>query len=144
MLKMKPTSQIIARLGIEPNGPAQKFFCNECYRYMAPFVPGGINSHLNQNVIIAKNGSSVTYLGPDAHYLFNGILYVDPKYEKGAFFNSDYGFWSRPGITKIPSERQLKYHAPGTGAHWDKLMWTSKGEEVIANVQRFVERGCKQ
>ena len=83
------------------------------------------------------------YNGPDVHYLYNGNLYVDPKYGKGAFFNENYGFWSRPGITKIPTERQLNYHTPGTGAHWDNLMWTSKGNEVIKNVQKFVDRGCK-
>lgn len=143
MLKMKPTSQIIARLGVQTGGLAQRFFCNECYRYMAQFVPGGMNSHLNQNVSLATDGSFVMYNGPDAHYLYNGNLYVDPKYGKGAFFSEDYGFWSRPGITKIPTERQLNYHTPGTGAHWDNLMWTSKGNEIIKNVQKFVDRGCK-
>ncbi|HBF68767.1 MAG TPA: hypothetical protein DDW20_05595 [Firmicutes bacterium] len=143
MLKMKPTSQIIARLGVQTGGPAQRFFCNECYRYMAQFVPGGMNSHLNQNVSLATDGSFVMYNGPDAHYLYNGNLYVDPKYGKGAFFSEDYGFWSRPGITKISTDRQLNYHTPGTGAHWDNLMWTSKGNEIIKNVQKFVDRGCK-
>lgn len=143
MLKMNPTSQIIARLGIQAGGQAQKFFCSECYRYMAQFVPGGMNSHLNQNVSLATDGSFVMYNGPDAHYLYIGNLYVDPKYGKGAFFSEDYGFWSRPGITKIPTERQLNYHTPGTGAHWDNLMWTSKGNEIIKNVQKFIDRGCK-
>ena len=143
MLKMNPTSQIIARLGVQTGGPAHRFFCNECYRYMAQFVPGGMNSHLNQNVSLATDGSFVMYNGPDAHYLYNGNLYVDPKYGKGAFFSEDYGFWSRPGITKIPTERQLNYHTPGTGAHWDNLMWTSKENEIIKNVQKFVDRGCK-
>lgn len=143
MLKMNPTSQIIARLGVQTGGPAQRLFCNECYRYMSQFVPGGMNSHLNQNVSLATDGSFVMYNGPDAHYLYNGNLYVDPKYGKGAFFSEDYGFWSRPGISKIPTERQLNYHTPGTGAHWDNLMWTSKGNEIIKNVQKFVDRGCK-
>lgn len=144
MLKMKPTSQILARLGVQAGGPAQKFFCDECNRYMAEFVPGGINSHLNQNVSLAIDGSFVMYNGPDAHYLFNGILYVDPKYKKGAFYSPDYGYWSRPGIPKIPTEKQLNYHSPGTGAHWDKLMWTSKGEEVVKEVQNYINRGCKK
>lgn len=143
-LYMKPTSQIVARLGLQGGGPAQKFFCNECYRYMTKFVPGGVNSHLNQNVSLATDGSYVLYNGPDAHYLFNGNLYVDPKYKKGAFYSADYGFWSRPGIPKEPTERQLDYSKhPGTGAHWDKLMWASCGDEIVEEVQKFIERGCK-
>ena len=143
MLKMKPISVIEARLGIKAGGPAQKFFCNECYRYMAQFVPGGIKSHLNQNANLAVDGSVVIYNGPDAHYLFNGNLYIDPLYKKGAFYSQDYGYWSRPGITKINSGKELNYNTPGTGAHWDKLMWTSRGDEVIKNVQNYIERGCK-
>lgn len=142
-LKMKPTSEIKAKLGIQPSGPAQKFFCNECYRYMSQFVPGGVKSHLNQNVSLAIDGSAVIYQGPDAHYLFNGNLYVDPKYGKGAFYSPDYGFWSRPGITKVDSGKKLNYHTPGTGAHWDKLMWTSQGDKLIKEVQSYVNRGCK-
>lgn len=152
---IKPTSQIIGRLGLQTGGPAQKFFCNECYRQMTKFVPGGVKSHLNQNVSLAIDGSYVLYNGPDAHYLFNGNLYVDPKYKVGAFpirngkisfKESDgpiEGFVSRPGIPKEATGRKLEYNHPGTGAHWDKLMWSSCGDEVVKAVQKFIERGCK-
>ena len=142
-LIMNSPRAIKVRLGIEAGGSAQKFFCNECYRYMSPFVPGGMKSHLNQNVVIAVDGSAVMYLSPSANYLYNGNLYVDPKYNKGAFYSESYGFWSRPGISKVNSGKELIYHVPGTGAKWDELMLTSKGDELVDSVQRFVERGCK-
>lgn len=145
-LKMKPASTIKARIGIEVGGPAQRFFCNECYRYMSQFVPGGMKSHLNQNVAIATDGSAVMYLSPGATYLYYGKLMVDPKTGKGAFYSPDYGYWSRPakyGIAKVVTDKDLKYHTPGTGARWDELMLTSKGDEVVKNVQKYVERGCK-
>lgn len=140
-VKMKPISTIKARLGIQKSGPVQAFFTQSCYRYMTPFVPGGTRSHLNQTAGVGID--NITYQGPDAHYLYNGELYVDPDYKKGAFYNSDYGYWSRPGITKINSGKMLQYHTPGTGAHWDKLMWTSQGNKVVEEVQNYVNRGCK-
>lgn len=140
-IKIKPTSVIKVRLGIQKNGPAHAFFTNTCFKYMSIFVPGGVNSHLNQNVNIKTD--SITYRSPGAHYLFNGKKFVDPKYKKGAFFSNDYGFWSRPGITKIPTNKLLNYHTPGTGAFWDKRMLTSKGDEVVKEVQNYVNGGCK-
>ena len=138
---LQPASVIKTRLGIQSEGPAHAFFTQSCFRYMTPFVPGGTKSHLNQTASVQTK--CIVYQGPDANYLFNGNLYVDPKYKKGAFYNPDYGYWSRPGITKIASNKNLKYHTPGTGAHWDKLMWTSQKDKVIKEVHRFVDRGCK-
>lgn len=140
-MHLETASVIKARLGIQSGGPAHAFFTQSCFKHMTPFVPGGTKSHLNQMANVQPK--CIVYQGPDAHYLFNGNLYVDPKYKKGAFYNLDYGFWSRPGITKIMSNKKLNYHTPGTGAHWDKLMWTSQNDKVIKEVQRFVNRGCK-
>lgn len=141
-VKIKPVSVIKTRLGIQPGGPAHAFFTQTCFRYMTSFVPGGSRSHLNQLANIKVD--SITYQGPDAHYLYIGKKYVDPKYKKGAFYNSDFGYWSRPGITKINSGENLKYHTPGTGAQFDKLMWTSQGNRVIKEVQNYVDRGCRK
>lgn len=138
---MKSASVIKARLGIQKNGPAHAFFTQTCYRYMSPFVPGGTNSHLNQIVNIKVN--EIIYQSPDAHYQWTGKKYVDPKYKIGAFYSPDYGYWSRPGIAKKSTNKKLKHHTSGTGAHWDKLMWTSKKKEVIKEVQAYVDRGCK-
>lgn len=140
-VRMKGASQIKKRLGIDRGGPAHAFFTNTCYKKMTSYTPGGTSSHLNQLVEIRVD--SITYKSPSAHYLWNGKLYVDPKYKKGAFYSPDYGYWSRPGITKLPTEKALNYHTPGTGSHWESLMWTSKGREVIKEVENYVRRGCK-
>ena len=108
---------------------------------MTKYVPGGTKSHLNQNV--DKATDSITYMSPSAQYLYHGKLMVDPKYKKGAFYSPDYGYWSRPGIPKILTNKNLVYHTPGTGAFWDKRMWTAEGKEVVEEVQKFVDRGCR-
>lgn len=137
----KPTSVIKARLGVENGGKAHAFFTESCFKHMSKFVPGGESSHLNQAVDIQVD--SITYESPGAHYLYVGKKYVDPKYKIGAFYSPDYGFWSRPGITKIPTNVDLVYHTPGTGSRWDKRMWTAEGKEVVKEVQAYVDRGCK-
>lgn len=139
--KMNPTSVIKARIGIQNGGPAHAFFTDTCYKYMGQFVPGGARGLLNQNVDIEVD--KITYKSPYAHYQYVGQLYVDPIYKKGAFYSEDYGYWSRPGITKMPTATPLNYHTPGTGSQWDKRMWTSRGKEVVSELQSYIDRGCK-
>ncbi len=81
---------------------------------------------------------------PQAHYLYEGILYVDPKTGKGAFFSPDYGFWSRPGVQKVPSDRELEYHGGGLrGKRWAERMWADRGEDIIREVEVVISRGVK-
>ena len=151
---MKPMSEIEIRLGIENGGPVHAFFTNGCYKHMVPFVPGGEQGEeLNKNVDIQVD--SITYKSPSAHYLYVGNLYIDPKYKVGAFpirngkisFKEEdgpiEGFVSRGRITKIPTNTKLKYSVPGTGAYWDKMMWISKGKEIIKEVEDYMKRGNK-
>ncbi len=142
--KLNPTSKIEARLGIQPSGPVQSFFTNTCYKKMSKFVPGGTMGFLNRNVSLKKD--SITYESPYAQYQYHGKVMVDPKTGKAAFFSEDYGYWSRPkkyGIPKVLTERSLKPKTPGTGAFWDKKMWTSCGDEVVKEIQDYVDRGGK-
>lgn len=63
------------------------------------------------------------YKEPYAHYIYTGEVYVDPVYGVGGFFNSTYGWFSRPGVEKIPSGRSFaKFntnHNPNATDHWD-------------------------
>lgn len=69
-VKLKPTSQIKARLGIEPNGRVQKFFTNTCYRYMDKYVPMD-NGDLR--TIVDIEADSITYEVPYAHAQYVGF-----------------------------------------------------------------------
>lgn len=128
-------SEIKARLGFGVNGEVQRFFTNDCAIHMDKFIPFDTGILRNLKVI---GFDYVDYLSPYAHYMFNGELYVDSITGKGAFYNPDYGFWSRPNIEKIASGIDLKYHTPGTGAFWDKRMWSAEGKDVIRNTQNFM------
>lgn len=74
---LKPTSEIKADLGIEPNGKVQKYFTARCYQHMDKYVPKD-TGNLRENVILDSN--SITYQSPYAHAQYVG-------YTKGPVLN---------------------------------------------------------
>ena len=111
--KIKPTSVIKANLGIEPNGKVQKFFTNTCYRYMDKYVPKD-NGLLREIVTIDSN--SITYEQEYAHAQYIG---------------------------EVNGGKVTNYTTPGTGPYWDKRMVSAEIQDVIAEVQNYVNKGGK-
>ena len=107
-VKLKPTSEIKARLGIEPNGRVQKFFTNTCYKHMDKYVPLD-KGDLRSNVSVKND--TITYESPYAKYQYYGI--------------------SKNG-------KALNYRTPGTGDYWDKRMSSVEMEQVIEEVQNYI------
>lgn len=110
---IKPTSTIIAYLGLEQNGPAHKFLTNTCYNHMDRYVPYSGDTgrlHLRENVSMMPD--AIIYHMPYAH-----AQYV--------------GYTTGPVV---------KYTTPNTGPYWDKKMWSAEGSEVIKEVQKYVDR----
>ena len=137
-VKMQPTSVIKARLGIEPNGKVQKYFTKRCADYMDKYVPKGDTLLLSEKTTI--DSDSITYEMPYAHYQYIGKLYVDPITKKGAFYDDDYGYWSRPGVKKEKTEVDLKQNGY---PYWDKKMWSIHEDDIVKEVQDFIDRGGK-
>ena len=75
ILKMQPTSQIIADLGLNVDGETHRFFTNECARKMDKYTPRD-TGNLSRIKTVGKD--YVEYRSPYAHYIYNGELYVDP------------------------------------------------------------------
>ena len=57
-VNLKPTSEIKARLGLDPNGRVQSFFTNTCYKHMDKYVPMD-EGNLRTNVDIERIVSEV-------------------------------------------------------------------------------------
>lgn len=110
MKVLPPISTIHAELGIELNGRVQKFLVDTCARYMNKYVPLGDTGNLRK--VIHKTANSITYEMPYAH-----AQYI--------------------GFTKGPVRN---YTTPGTGPYWDKRMWSAEGQNVINEVQKYVNR----
>jgi len=109
-VKLNPTSQIKARLGIDPNGRVQKFFTNTCYKHMDKYVPMD-NGDLRTIVDIQAN--SITYEMPYAKYQYYGIR--------------------EDGTHEVKN-----YTTPGTGTYWDKRMVSAEMQDVVQEVQDYI------
>jgi hypothetical protein len=109
-VKLEPTSKIKARLGLQPNGRAQKFFTNTCYKRMTKYVPERYGN-LRTTVDITKN--TITYEMPYARYQYYGIR--------------------EDGTHKVEN-----YTKPGTGTFWDKRMASAEMQDIVKEVQNYI------
>ena len=117
-----------------------KFVASEWSRYFAKYVPMREGA-LAQNISIEPY--QVTYNSPYAHYQWEGKLYVDPITGKGAFYDPDYGFWSRPGVTKIPTDTPLNYSKeqnPLATSHWEVPAYNAFKDTVARAVTNYLKR----
>lgn len=92
---------------------ANHALANEVMKDTDKFVPF-LTGNLKNSARV--DGDTITYPGPYAHYQWEGIVYVDPKTD-AAGIPTRTGFFSRPGVTKVPSGRKLTYHMQGQD-HW--------------------------
>ena len=67
---LKPTSTIKADLGINPDGPVQKFFTETCYKHMDKYIPKD-NGELRDSAIRGTN--YIIYAKPYAHAQYVGF-----------------------------------------------------------------------
>ena len=111
---------------------------DDVQKYM-PVDTGLLKSETN---VININERGRVFLYPPnseyGHYQHEGIVYVDPVYQKGAFYSAEYGFWSRPGVTKVPSDRRLTYSQPNATAKWGETAYRNHHKEWLALVKRIL------
>lgn len=108
-------------------------------KYM-PLDTGALKSQTNA---ININERGRVYMYPPnsdyGHYQYEGIVYVDPKYGNAAFYSPEYGFWSRPGVAKVPSSRRLTYSQPQAQAHWGEVAYRNHHKEWVDVVKRALK-----
>ena len=109
-VKLNPTSQIKARLGIEPNGKVQKFFTNTCYKHMDKYVP---KDEGTLRTVVDIQPNSITYEMPYARYQYYGVR------EDG-------------------THQVKKYTTPGTGPYWDRRMVSAEMQDIEKEVQDYI------
>ena len=142
-LNLPTPSELQKLTGLDKGGKAQKFIDNFVLYHSEPYIPG---KHIHEAGVIATNigNGQVIWDSPDANYLYEGKLMVDPFTLKGAFFSDNYGFWSRPNTEKIldPNNRDLEYHGGGLkGPKWFDRMIENEMDDLISGVQNIVNGG---
>ena len=145
-LKMKPTSVIKARLGIEPNVPVHTFFTKRCAEHMDNYVPYEEGHLAYTNRTIETN--RIIYNSPYAHYMYEGKVMGPniPIKEDGIIV----GWFSPKGKPKHYTGKNIDYSksiARGhtqAGPYWDKRMWSAEKDDIIKEVQEYINRGGKE
>lgn len=137
--KLPEAGAMIKKLGLNQRGAAQVSIALEALRLCDPLVP--FNSGvLKQSAWITDGGGTIVWEQPYAKYQYYGMLMVDPKYKKGALFSPDYGFWSRPGVTKELTDTPLEYHGQGESHWFDKAMQNGGREKLIEVARKEVRK----
>lgn len=111
-VKMKPTSQIKIRLGIDANGKVQRFATHTCRLHMDKYLP-------------FDKGRLSDTVDEQANY----IIYVQP-YSEIVYY----------GIRNGKDLNYQKDKHPLAGPYWDKRMWSAEGKDVIKEIQDFIRR----
>lgn len=125
---------------LEPDGKAQYMFTNELFKLADDYVPMDTGM-LKTNAYVENSGTAIVYNSPYARYLWYGKLMVDPVYGKGAFFNENYGFWSRPGVQKVLTNRDLKFKgAPMRGPFWVERAFIDNEQKLTEQITDYITR----
>jgi hypothetical protein len=114
---------------------------NDMQQYM-PFADGNLIRQTDLLNMVAAGTGEVHIYDPTveyAHYMYEGIVYVDPVYKVGGFFSPDYGFWSRKDVTKIPSDRHLEYTKEEAVPHWDEVAIRNHAQDWLKLVKDVIE-----
>lgn len=133
-VKLPEAGRMLKKLGVNKHGAVQVTMAQEALRLCDPLVPFD-SGMLRQSAHIEDGGETIVWEQPYARYQYYGMLMVDPKSKKGAMFSPDYGFWSRPGVTKELTDKPLEYHGQGESHWFDKAMQNG-GREQLINVCR--------
>lgn len=101
-----------------------------------PFLNGGLKGSGHP-----ENGCDAVWEGPYAHYMWEGIVYEDPKLHC-AGFPTDNGWRSRKDVKKVPTKRSLEYGGGNLrGAHWaDRMLQDGGLEKIERTLQKELEK----
>lgn len=106
----KPTSQIKARLGLDPNGPTQRFFTHTCRVHMDKYVPFDTGILANT----AYEGKDyIVYQTPYAKVVYYGV-----RNGKELHYNTD--------------KHTL------AGPYWDRRMVSAEIDDVIEETKQYM------
>lgn len=133
-------AKILESHGLNKGGRVQEFFTSELMRKSDPYVPFN-EGDLKNSARIDTNKDAIIYYPPYARYHWYGKLMVDPITHKGAFYSPAYGFWSRPNVNKVLTDRNLEYNgAPLRGPRWVERCWINEKDNIIKSTEEFARK----
>jgi hypothetical protein len=149
-LDINPTDVIMRDKGLGLKNAVQSFVDTEVMRYMGDYMPRRQSGELEHMMTMATvvGSGQIDIPGPYAHYLHEGIVYVDPIFKTAGFKikTGPYaGEWrSRKGVTKVMSSpvRELQFFgAPMRGKKFFDRMKADHKEDILKSTQALIDRG---
>ena len=129
----------IEEMGLEEQGYIHEMIDQRFIHYMKEKMPMD-SAHALIDSVREVDIGTIQVQSPYANYMNEGILYVDPVYGYGAIPMKDkdgnlLGFFSRKGVSKVPSGRELNYHSgPNRGAHFVGRTIVENTDDIIRDV----------
>ena len=125
-VKMQPDAVIEAGLGIEEGGRIHKYFTEQCALHMDKYVPfdsGDLATTVVANSTVTGNVTvdTITYEQEYAKYQYYGMR--------------------KDGSHKINEANRKRDMHPIATTYWDQHMVTADMPDIIADVQKELERG---
>lgn len=124
-LKMKPTSQIEKRLGIDPGGDVQRFHTQNVLRRITKFMPYRTGATIK--ITVAQTDINKPYIVTDVPYA--KYLY--------------YGKAMAGRAPKTVTNRDLVYTKtknPQAGPFWDRALVAAEGKVIVRELQAYIDR----
>lgn len=124
-VEMKPVRTIVNRLGVGKRGDVQQFVTNTINRRITRYMPYR-SSALSTKLKHIKSPTEIEVLGPYAQYQYYGKVMVGRAPKTVTDRDLDY--------------TQSRTHNPKAGPYWDRALMASEGQQIRAEVQRYVKR----
>lgn len=148
-LDIKATDLMLKERGLQKGGPVQQTIDVEVMRYMSPYMPRRQAGELEHMMVLATvvGSGQIDIPGPYAHYLHEGIVYIDPDLNCAGWISNTpgeyYGQWfSRKGVIKVPTNRELQYTgAPMRGKKFFDRMKADHKDDILEAAQKVANRG---
>lgn len=132
--------QLIKTLGIDPNGPAQRFHTQNIMRRMVKYMPNVTGTLIKTMVI--QSSTKIVVDAPQAKYLYYGNRMVNSKTGKGPMWIPKIPGYRWPkGAKLVPTTTPLKYnttHNPLAGPYWDRRLLENEKDQIIAELEAYI------
>ena len=133
-MERKSVGEILQNHGLQEGGAVQKLIDSECMRYMSDYMPRRQAGELEHKMVMATviGSGEIDTLGPYAHYLYEGILYVSPTTGSA---------WAKKNEIKVPTGKELTYAgAPMRGKKWLERMKSDHKEDILQSARDLINR----
>lgn len=123
-------SKILKSRGLGSDNRARKYLASQVQKFSDPYVPMNVGN-LKNRVVIAEDGSTLTYTSPYAHYQYYGKV-MGPNYTNGE------RFWSGKAPKEYTGEKLTYHGAPMRGARWVERMLADKRNDLAKSVEAYI------